>query len=144
MAGCCDCNSNSHSPANAAHCAQVDCVRLPPVNGILWIYCMEDRGLIHVDCEGGQSIPFVDDGKEHLEESKGLVTHFLGWALRGVHSHAIDEAIFAIKQEIVPFCTERVLSEKAGLNLQAFLIRHRQETRIPLPRHLSTKETSCW
>jgi hypothetical protein len=50
---------------------------------------------------------------------------------------------FAIKQEMATFCTGRVLSEKAGLNLQAFLMRQKQETRIPFPCHLSTKETSC-
>ena len=54
---------------------------------------MEDGGLVHVDGEGGRSIPIVDDGNNLLEETVGLVAHFLGGALRGVHSYAVDEAI---------------------------------------------------
>ena len=43
---------------------------------------MEDRGLINVDREGGQLIPIVDNGNEHLEETKSLIAHFLGVVLR--------------------------------------------------------------
>ncbi len=55
---------------------------------------MEDRGLIHVDGDGGKLIPIVDDGNNLLEETMGLVAHFLWGALRGVHGHAVDKAVF--------------------------------------------------
>jgi hypothetical protein len=78
MAGRHDCDGNSHLPAITARRAQVDCAHPLPVNGILWIHCVEEGGLIHIDGEGGQLIPIVDDGNDHLEVPKGLVAHFLG------------------------------------------------------------------
>ncbi len=94
MAGRRDCDGNSHSPAVAGRHAQVDCALPPCANGILWIHCMEDRGLIHVDGESRQSSPIVDDGNNHLEVPDGLVAHFFGGALHSVQSHAVDKAIF--------------------------------------------------
>jgi hypothetical protein len=66
MAGRPDCDSNGHLPPVAARCAQVDCARPPPVDGILWIHHVEKGGPIHVDGKGGQSIPIVDDGNNHI------------------------------------------------------------------------------
>ncbi len=83
------------------------------------------NSLIHVDREGRRSIPIIDNGNNLLEETVGLVAHFLGGVLHGVRGHAMDEAVFAIKQEMAAFWAERVLLEKAGLNLQAFLMSHR-------------------
>ena len=48
-----DGDGNVHLPAVAAHHVQVDCACPPSVDGILWIHCMENGGLIHVDGEGG-------------------------------------------------------------------------------------------
>ncbi len=92
-----DCDGNGHLPAVPACCLQVDSLHPPPIDGILRIYCMEDRGLIHVDGEGGQSIPIVDHGNNLLEETLGLIAHFLGGVLHGVHGHAVDKAIFCHK-----------------------------------------------
>ncbi len=50
----------------------------PPIDGVLRINCMVDGGLIHVEGDGGGSIPIVDDGNNLLEETMGLVAHFLG------------------------------------------------------------------
>jgi hypothetical protein len=86
MAGRCDRDGDGHSPVVTARRAQVDRARPPPVNGILWIHHVENWGLIHVDGEGGQWIPIVDDA-----------IGFLGGALRGVRSHAVDETIFRHK-----------------------------------------------
>jgi hypothetical protein len=143
MAGRHDHDGNGHLPAVAIRCAQVDCAHSPPVDGILWIHHMENGGLIHVDGEGGQSIPIVDDGNNSIEVPPGLLGYFLGgggWAVWVAMQWA--RPFSAIKQQIDIFYAERVLSLKAGLNLQAFLMRQRQETRIPFPCHLSTKETS--
>ncbi len=95
MTGRRDCDGNGHSPAVAARHAQVDCLCPPPVDGILWIHCMEDGGLIHVDGEGRQLILIVDNGNNFLEVPEGLVTHFLWEMLYGVHCHAVDEAILS-------------------------------------------------
>ncbi len=78
MAGFCDGDGNVHLPAVAAHHVQVDCACPPSVDGILWIHCMENGGLIHVDGEGGRSIPIVDDGNNAIEVPPGLVAGFLG------------------------------------------------------------------
>ncbi len=78
MAGRHDRVGNIHSPAVPACHAQVDCLYPPSVDGILRIHCMEDGGLIHVDGEGRQSIPIIDNGNDLLEETVGLVAHFLG------------------------------------------------------------------
>ena len=94
MAGCRDRDGDGHLPAVPAHRAQVDRACTPPVDGALRIHRMVDKGLIHVVGEGGGSICIVDDGNNLLEETVGLVAHFLGGALRGVHSHAVDEAVF--------------------------------------------------
>ncbi len=51
MAGCCDHDDNGHLPAVVARRAQVDPARHPTVDGIVWIHCMENGGLIHVDGE---------------------------------------------------------------------------------------------
>ncbi len=55
---------------------------------------MVDGGLIHVEGEGRGSIPIADNGNDLLEETVGLAAHFLGGVLRGVHGHAVDEAVF--------------------------------------------------
>ena len=94
MAGRHDRDGNNHLPAVLACRAQVDCARPPPVDGVLGIHCMVDGGLIHVEGEGRRLIPIVDDGNNLLKETVCLVAHFLGGALRGVHSHAVDEAVF--------------------------------------------------
>ncbi len=78
MTGCHDHDDDGHLPAVAARSGQVDCVGPPPVNGILWIHCVDEGHLIHVDGEGGQSNPIVNDGNNHLQVPKGLVAHFLG------------------------------------------------------------------
>jgi hypothetical protein len=103
---------------------------------------MVDGALIHVEGEGRWSIPIIDNGNTLLEETVGLIALFGGGALCGVHGHAVDEAIFAIKQETATFWAERVLLAKIGLKLQAFLMRHRRETRIPFPCHSSTKDNN--
>jgi hypothetical protein len=43
-----DHDSDGHLPALPARRAQVNCLHPPPVNGILRIHCMEDKGLIHI------------------------------------------------------------------------------------------------
>jgi hypothetical protein len=73
-----------HLPAVSACHAQVDQAHPPPVIDILLIHHVENRGLIHVDGEGRQSIPIVDDGNNGIKVPLGLVAHFLGGALRGV------------------------------------------------------------
>ncbi len=78
MAGCRDCDGNGHLPGVPACRAQVDCARLPPVNGVLGIDCMVDGGLIHINGVGGRSIPIVDNGNNLLEKTICLVAHFLG------------------------------------------------------------------
>ncbi len=103
MAGRHDRDNDSHLLAVPARCAQVDHLHPPPVDGILRIHCIENGGLIHVDGEGGQLIPIVDDGNDLLEKTVGLVAHFLGGALRGVRGHAVDKAIFCHKVRNGPF-----------------------------------------
>jgi hypothetical protein len=143
MAGCRDRDGNGHSPAIPALRAQVDCARTtPPVDGALRIHCMVDRGLIHVEGEGEGLILIVDDGNNLLEETVGLVAHFLGGALHGVRGHAMDEGVFAIKQEMAAFWAERVLLAKTGLKSEALRMRHRRKTSIPFPCHSLTKDTS--
>ncbi len=78
MAGCRDCDGYGHLSAVPARRAQVDCAHTPPVDGALRIHCMVDRGLIHVEGEGGGLICILDDGNNLLEETVGLVAHFLG------------------------------------------------------------------
>ncbi len=78
MTRCCDRDRDSHLPAVPACHVQVDHLHPPPVDGILRIHRMEDGGLIHVDGEGRQSILIVYNGNNLLEETMGLVAHFLG------------------------------------------------------------------
>jgi hypothetical protein len=124
MAGRHDCDSNGHLPAVPACRAQVDCLCPPPVNSILRIHCMEDGGLIHIDGEGGRLIPIIDDRNNLLEETVGLVAHFLGGALHSVRGHAVDEAIFRHKARIAHFLGRESLVGKsrtqvAGLSDEA-------------------------
>jgi hypothetical protein len=98
MAGCRDCDGDGHLPAIPTHHAQVDRLCPPPVNGIFRIHCIEDGDLIHVDGEGGRLIPIVDNGNNLLEETVGLVAHFLGGAMHSVRGHAVDEAVFCHKE----------------------------------------------
>jgi hypothetical protein len=98
MAGHRDRDGNGHLPADPARRAQVDCVCPPPVDGVLRIHCMVDGGLINVEGEGGgPSIPIIDDGNNLLEETVGLIAHFLGGALHGVRGHVVVKAIFCHK-----------------------------------------------
>ncbi len=97
MAKQCDCDGNGHLPAVPAHRGQVYCLCPPPVDGILRIHCMEDGGLIYIEGERKQSIPIIDDWNNLLEETLGLVAHFLGGALCSVRGHVVDEAVFCRK-----------------------------------------------
>ncbi len=137
MAGRRDHDGDGHSPA-----VPTCCLHPPPVNGILRIHCMEDRGLIHVEGEGRQWIHIVDDRNNLLEETLGLVAHFFGGALHGVRGHAVDEAVFCHKARNGRFLGRESLVGESRTQLAGLLMRHRQETRIPFPCHSSTKDTS--
>jgi hypothetical protein len=124
MAGHPDCDGDGHLPAVAARRAQVDRAHPLPAVDILWIHCVDDGGVIHVDGEGGQSIPIVDDGNNHLEVNEGLVAHFLGGALCSVRSHAVDKAMFCHKAKNGHFiCRKSLVGESrttlAGLSDEA-------------------------
>ncbi len=92
--------------------------------------------------KAGDQFPLLTMGTMSSRYPRASLHISWGGALRGVPSHAVDEAIFCHKVKMAAFCTERVLSEKAGLNSQAFLMGQRRETRIPFPCHSSTKEMS--
>jgi hypothetical protein len=83
IAGRRDRDSKGHLPAVAACHVQVDHARPPPVDSILWIHCVVNGGLIHVDGKGGQLIPIVDDGNDCIKVPPGLVAHLRLIELKG-------------------------------------------------------------
>jgi hypothetical protein len=85
---------------------------------------MVDGGLIHVESEGGGSILIVYDGNNLLEETVGLIAHFLGGALRGVHGHAVDEAVFCHKTRNGRFLGRESLVGDSRIQLASLSGRH--------------------
>jgi hypothetical protein len=100
---------------------------------------MEDGGLIHVDGKGGQSIPIVDNVNDLLEETLGLVAHFLGGALCGVRGHAMDEAVFCHKVRNGRLLGRESLLGESRTQLAGLLDEALARDKDPLPTPLICK-----